>query len=78
MEMRGRAMDGWLRVDPAVVSEDDDLRHWVEVGVSYAESLPAIMREAIDGLRGSITHMLSVEAYQRHVDHVFRRVFGEA
>jgi TfoX/Sxy family transcriptional regulator of competence genes len=41
MEMRGRAMDGWLRVDPSVVSEDDDLRHWVEVGVSYAESLPA-------------------------------------
>src|ERR1700750_3036007 len=41
MVMRGNAMDGWLRVDASVVSNDEDLRHWVEVGVSYAESLPA-------------------------------------
>ena len=41
MVMRGRAMDGWLRVDPAVVAGDEDLRRWVEVGLSYAESLPA-------------------------------------
>jgi hypothetical protein len=40
MVMRGRAMDGWLRVDPVVVAEDDQLRHWVDLGVSYAGSLP--------------------------------------
>ena len=40
MEMRGRAMGGWLRVAPDTVESDDALRHWVEVGVSYARSLP--------------------------------------
>jgi TfoX/Sxy family transcriptional regulator of competence genes len=41
MVMRGREMDGWLRVAGPVVAEDDDLRYWVELGVSYAGSLPA-------------------------------------
>src|SRR5690242_4387415 len=36
MVMRGRAMAGWLRVEPAV----DELPQWVERGVSYARSLP--------------------------------------
>ncbi len=40
MEMRGREMDGWLRVDDAAVEQDDDLRRWVAVGVDYAGSLP--------------------------------------
>jgi hypothetical protein len=40
MEMRGREMDGWLRVDPAAVDTDDDLRDWVSRGVTYARSLP--------------------------------------
>jgi len=40
-EMRGRAMTGWLRVDPGAVETDDDLRRWVEVGVARARSLPA-------------------------------------
>lgn len=39
--MHGRAMDGWLRVDESVVEDDADLRHWVELGVAYATSLPA-------------------------------------
>ena len=39
-EMRGRAMDGWLRVDVAAVQSDDDLRRWVSLGVAYARSLP--------------------------------------
>jgi hypothetical protein len=30
--------------------------------------LSAVMRQAIAGLRGSITYHLAVEAYQRHVD----------
>lgn len=37
--MRGRAMDGWLRVDESVIEKDADLRRWVEVGVAYAASL---------------------------------------
>ena len=40
-EMRGREMDGWLRVDAEVVATDDDLRSWVRHGVTYARSLPA-------------------------------------
>jgi hypothetical protein len=40
-EMRGRQMDGWLRIDPEVLGTDDELAHWVDIGVSYARSLPA-------------------------------------
>lgn len=43
-EMRGRAMDGWLRVDTTGISEDEEFRHWVAHGVSYAKSLPAKRR----------------------------------
>ena len=39
-EMRGRAMDGWLRVDAAGVTEDADLERWVAIGVGYAKALP--------------------------------------
>ena len=35
MEMRGRQMAGWLRVEAG-----DDLPEWVERGFSYARSLP--------------------------------------
>jgi TfoX N-terminal domain len=38
-EMRGRKMDGWLRVDADAVASDDDLRRWVSHGVTYARSL---------------------------------------
>ena len=41
MEMRGRSMQGWLRVDSDDVRSDDELRRWVERGVAYARSLPA-------------------------------------
>jgi len=41
MEMRGREMSGWLRVDAADVATDDALEEWVERGASYALSLPA-------------------------------------
>ena len=40
-EMRGREMDGWLRVDPKAVESDAELRRWVAHGVEYARSLPA-------------------------------------
>jgi TfoX/Sxy family transcriptional regulator of competence genes len=41
MEMRGRAMRGWLRVDAADVRTKRQLRAWVERGAGYARSLPA-------------------------------------
>lgn len=41
MEMRGRQMPGWLRVDPGDVRTEPELARWVELGTSYARSLPA-------------------------------------
>jgi TfoX/Sxy family transcriptional regulator of competence genes len=40
MVMRGRPMDGWLRVDTAGVRTSRQLRTWVDRGVAYARSLP--------------------------------------
>ena len=39
-EMRGRQMDGWLRVDDAGVRTQRELERWVRRGVAYARSLP--------------------------------------
>jgi TfoX/Sxy family transcriptional regulator of competence genes len=39
-EMRGRQMDGWLRVDPEGVRTKRQLEPWVRRGVAYARSLP--------------------------------------
>ena len=41
MEMRGRSMPGWLRVDTEHVATDRELAKWVDLGTSYARSLPA-------------------------------------
>lgn len=38
--MRGRAMDGWLRIEPEGLESDDGLKRWVDVGVGYARTLP--------------------------------------
>ena len=38
--MRGRAMDGWLRVAPEGVATKRELQRWVARGVAYARSLP--------------------------------------
>ena len=40
MEMRGRSMPGWLRVESGVVRTKKQLAPWVERGVGYARSLP--------------------------------------
>jgi TfoX/Sxy family transcriptional regulator of competence genes len=40
MEMRGRPMVGWLRVDSDDVRSEGDLAAWVERGTAYARSLP--------------------------------------
>ncbi len=39
-EMRGREMNGWLRVDAAGVESEEDLARWADIGVRYASSLP--------------------------------------
>jgi hypothetical protein len=41
MEMRGREMRGWLRVDADDVRTKRQLAKWVGLGVTYASSLPA-------------------------------------
>jgi TfoX/Sxy family transcriptional regulator of competence genes len=40
-EMRGRSMQGWLRVDDDDVRTKRQLAKWVELGTAYARSLPA-------------------------------------
>jgi TfoX/Sxy family transcriptional regulator of competence genes len=40
-EMRGRVMQGWLRVDADGVKTKRQLERWVSRGVDYARSLPA-------------------------------------
>jgi TfoX/Sxy family transcriptional regulator of competence genes len=39
-EMRGRAMQGWLRVDAEGVLTESELEPWVGRGVAHARSLP--------------------------------------
>jgi len=40
MEMRGRRMAGWLRVDGEAVRTKKQLAAWVDRGVGFARSLP--------------------------------------
>jgi TfoX/Sxy family transcriptional regulator of competence genes len=40
-EMRGREMQGWLRVEAEGVRTKRQLEPWVRRGVAYARSLPA-------------------------------------
>jgi hypothetical protein len=37
--MRGREMDGWLRVAPEGLGSESELREWVQIGSAYARSL---------------------------------------
>ena len=39
-EMRGRELQGWLRVDAEGVGSEQQLEPWVRRGVAYARSLP--------------------------------------
>jgi len=41
MEMRGREMRGWLRVDAEDVRTKRELAKWTKLGTGYARSLPA-------------------------------------
>jgi hypothetical protein len=40
-DLTGRAMQGWIVVDPQGLAQDAALAKWLGVGVKYAESLPA-------------------------------------
>jgi TfoX/Sxy family transcriptional regulator of competence genes len=40
MEMRGRQMDGWIRVAPEGVATKRELKRWVDGGLAYVKSLP--------------------------------------
>ena len=40
-EMRGRAMAGWIRVDPEGCTTKRQLSAWVQRGVAFARTLPA-------------------------------------
>lgn len=41
MEMRGRALRGWLRVADDDIATDEQLGVWVRRGAAYAATLPA-------------------------------------
>ena len=38
--MRGREMRGWLRVDSENLQNEQQLEKWVDLGTTYARSLP--------------------------------------
>lgn len=40
MEMSGRGIRGWLRVDSAALTDDAVLAAWVRRGVAYCATLP--------------------------------------
>jgi hypothetical protein len=41
MVMRGRELDGWIRVVGESLDDDAELARWVAVGLGYAKTLPA-------------------------------------
>ena len=41
MIMRGKPMNGWLRVSDQSITDDAGLAHWVQVGTTAAAGLPA-------------------------------------
>lgn len=40
-EMRGRPMQGWLQIDTEHLRTKRQLARWIELGTTYARSLPA-------------------------------------
>ncbi|MAG12988.1 MAG: RNA methyltransferase [Spirochaetales bacterium] len=39
-DLTGRAMKGWLVVDPPGYDDDGQLEEWMQAGISFAETLP--------------------------------------
>jgi TfoX/Sxy family transcriptional regulator of competence genes len=40
MAMPGKPMAGWILVAPEGIANDEDLQDWVELGFTYASTLP--------------------------------------
>jgi hypothetical protein len=40
-DITGKAMSGWVMVEPAGVASDDELREWVSRCVAFVRTLPA-------------------------------------
>ena len=40
MDFTGRPMKGFVYVDPEGTADDEVLRHWVDRGLAYTETLP--------------------------------------
>ncbi|GIH06464.1 hypothetical protein Rhe02_45310 [Rhizocola hellebori] len=40
MVMRGKAMPGWIEVDPSACAKAADLKRWVNRGIIFARGLP--------------------------------------
>ena len=41
MDITGKVMKGWARVEPAGIKSDDDLKLWIQRAAKFAASLPA-------------------------------------
>lgn len=39
-DITGKAMKGWLMVEPGGIESDEDLKYWIDQGVAFAKSLP--------------------------------------
>ena len=39
-DITGRAMSGWVMVEPGGLETDDDLRQWVNLAVKFVKTLP--------------------------------------
>ena len=39
-DITGKAMKGWLMVEPGGVVGEEDLKYWIDQGVNFAKSLP--------------------------------------
>jgi len=40
-DLTGRAMRGWVMVSPAGLTEEEDLKQWIGLAVSFVRTLPA-------------------------------------
>ncbi len=41
MDITGKVMKGWARVEPSGIESDEDLKSWVNRAAKFARSLPA-------------------------------------
>jgi hypothetical protein len=53
-EMRGRSMEGWVRVAAEGVGTEDALRRWVALGLARARALPPKARRLDGRARGRV------------------------